>query len=217
MKFVLKHFHNKRYYGLYYGNVLPQVGTRILLGTTEYLVMQTTILVSDILAREEEAVLFVKNMSKLELPYQNVMTKQEEKELNEAKERQQERLKTMRKVEDKEENKEMRYPIDMYGKTIFEGCYINYPVRRGSDTYMRTARVLKVRERNNHLDNPEVVLDVAVAIAPRAWERKNNPNWEDDIKIRKVTVSRPYRATVLPPVYVEKDKRYRILNTVLTH
>lgn len=144
--------------------------------------------------------------------YPKVMTKQEMKELEEAKARQQERLKTMRKVEDKEEKEEMRYPIDMYGQVITEGNYINYPVRKGSDTYVRTAKVLKVRERTNHLDRKEVVLDVAVAIAPRVWDRRGN--WEKNVRVRKVTVSRPHRATILPEAYVENDRRYKVLSSI---
>ena len=147
-------------------------------------------------------------MTNLNLPYPNVMCKQELKELEEAKQRQTDRIKTMKK----KGKKKMRNPIDMYGYRHQEGNYINYPVRQGSDTYMRTAKVLRVRERNNHLDNPEMVLDVAVAIAPRAWERKGD--WQKNIRIVKTTVSCPYRATILPEKYIKSDKRYSILLTV---
>ena len=123
------------------------------------------------------------------------------------------RIRIKPKETKKEGTKKMRNPIDMYGNTINEGHYINYPCRKGSDTYMRTAKVLRVRERQNHLDNPMMVLDVAVAIAPRAWERKTK-NWEDKVVIRKVTVSCPYRSTIVPVSYIKSDKRYRKLLTV---
>jgi len=107
--------------------------------------------------------------------------------------------------------KRTRNPIDMYGSTINAGDYINYPVRKGSSIYMRTAKVISVRQREDHLDNPQMVLDVAVAIAPRAWERASNKNWQDDVQIRRVTVSRPHRATILPEEYIKSDKRYSVL------
>lgn len=152
----------------------------------------------------------------------DVMSDQEIKELQRAKQRQVDRInaKQIKKVPDdsikpketkQKGQKKMRNPIDMYGQTINIGNYINYPVRKGSNTYMRTAKVIKVRQRNDHLDRPKMVLDVAVAIAPRVWERAKNKNWEQDVRVRRVTVSRPHRATILPERYITSDKRYRAL------
>jgi len=165
---------------------------------------------------------------KLYIHYPDVMTDEETKALQQLKDRQTKRIESggVRKVEDKpvvaaktvetvkKEEKKMRNPIDMYGQTINEGQYINYPVRNGSDTYMRTAKVIRVRQRNNHLDKPEMVLDVAVAIAPPAWERAKNKNWEQDVHVRRVTVSCPYRSTILPKEYIESDRRYKILSNI---
>jgi len=171
-------------------------------------------------------------MVKLYIPNPDVMSKDEIKALEEAKQKQIDRIdqQGMQKVEDYKESVvtvdlktevkssrkglRMRNPIDMYGNKIYAGQYINYPVRKGSNTYMRTAKVLNVRERNSHLDKPQMVLDVAVAIAPRHWERANNKNWEQDVEVRKVTVSCPYRATILPEDYVKSDRRYKVLTTI---
>lgn len=97
---------------------------------------------------------------------------------------------------------------DMYRNLIQAGDYIAYPVRTGSDTYMRTAKVLAVKERTLEGEKPEVVLSVAMAKAPRDWERKAGL-WET--KVVKTTVSVPYRATVIPKSYVQNDRRYSCL------
>ncbi len=97
---------------------------------------------------------------------------------------------------------------DMYRNRIQAGDYIAYPCRQGSNTYMRTAKVLAVKERSLAGEKPETVLSVAMAKAPRDWERKAG-NW--DTKIVKTTVSVPYRTTVIPKAYVQNDKRYACL------
>ena len=106
------------------------------------------------------------------------------------------------------ETKENRMePRDMFGNVIEELDYINYPVRKKNDTYMRTAKVLRIRERiTDH--KKETVLDVAMAKAPRWWERKNG---DHETKIRKVVVSNPHRCTVVPKYYIANDKRYDLL------
>lgn len=98
--------------------------------------------------------------------------------------------------------------FDMYRNRIQAGDYIAYPVRQGSDTYMRTAKVLAVRQRELPGEKPEVVLSVAMAKAPRDWERKAG-NW--DTKVVKTTVSTPHRATILPKSYIQNDRRYACL------
>jgi len=103
-------------------------------------------------------------------------------------------------------NKRVR---DMFGNFIIKGNYISYPGRKGSDTYMRTAKVLEVTERNLDGDNTESVLKLAVAMAPRWSERKNNPNWET--KIVKVTMCQFYRSVVIPQSYIQNDDRYDCL------
>jgi hypothetical protein len=98
---------------------------------------------------------------------------------------------------------------DMFGNYIAKGNYISYPCRKGSSTYMRTAKVINIRERNLDGDNPETVLDVAVAIAPRDHERKANPNWKT--RIRRTCVSRHYRSSIVPQSYIQHDRRYSCL------
>jgi len=97
---------------------------------------------------------------------------------------------------------------DMYRNRIQPGDYISYPGRKGSDTYMRTAKVLGLRRRHFVGEEPEVVLSVAMAKAPRHFERAAG-NW--NTKIIKTTVSIPYRTTVLPKSYVQNDRRYACL------
>jgi len=97
---------------------------------------------------------------------------------------------------------------DAYRNRIQAGDFIVYPVRKTSDTYVRTAKVLAVVERQLEGEKPEMVLKVAMAKAPRAWERRAG-NW--DTKIVKTTVSVPHRATVLPKSYVQNDRRYACL------
>jgi hypothetical protein len=152
---------------------------------------------------------------KLDIPYPDALTKEEIEGLKEQKRRQINRLicQELRKKKEKKMTR-VRNPIDMYGKKIEEGHYINYPVRKGSSTYMRTAKVLAVQGRKNHLEKDEVVLKVAVAIPPRVWDRKGNRNWENEVRVKKVTVSRPHRATILPEEYIKSDKRYRTLLTI---
>lgn len=98
---------------------------------------------------------------------------------------------------------------DLYGNEIQTGDYICYPCRRGSDIYMRTAKVLGVQTKKNHLDKDVVTLQVAVAIAPRwsEWNGKGTPN----TRIRRTTVSCPYRATIVPKPYIQRDPRYAAL------
>ena len=110
-----------------------------------------------------------------------------------------------------EEEKQMR-TVDMYGNEIQPGDYINYPVRKGSDTYMRTAKVISVDTRKNHLGRDENILRVAVAIAPRwaDWKGKGTP----DTRIARAVVSRPHRATIIPKPYVQRDPRYTVLASV---
>jgi hypothetical protein len=110
-----------------------------------------------------------------------------------------------------EETKKMAQARDMYGNEIQAGDYINYPVRRGSATYMRTAKVLEVRTRKNHLDKDECVLSVAVALAPRwsEWKGHGTP----DTRIKKTTVSCPFRATIVPKPYIQNDPRYATLTS----
>jgi len=98
---------------------------------------------------------------------------------------------------------------DMFSNIITEGDYISYPGRKGSDTYMRTAKVLNVTERTTVFDKKEYVLKVAVAMAPRWAERKKNPNAKT--KIVKVTISNFQRSTVIPKSYIQNDSRYKCL------
>lgn len=119
---------------------------------------------------------------------------------------------SVRRVLDEKKEDKMVKARDLYGNEIQAGDYINYPVRRGSDTYMRTAKVLGVSTRKNHLDKDEVVLNVAVAIAPRwsDWQGKGTPN----TRIKKTTVSCAYRATIVPKPYIQRDPRYAALANV---
>ena len=116
----------------------------------------------------------------------------------------------MTKVKDKTKTVKI-IPIiayDMFHNRIQAGDYINYPGRKGNDTYMRTAKVLSVKKRQLVAEKPEVILSVAMAKAPRHWERAAG-NW--NTKIVKTTVSVPFRTTVIPKAYVENDKRYACL------
>jgi hypothetical protein len=99
--------------------------------------------------------------------------------------------------------------VDMYGNEIQSGDYINYPVRKGASTYMRTAKVLSVDSRKDPMGRVENILHVAVAIAPRweDWKGKGTPN----TRVVKAVVSRPYRATIIPKPYVQRDPRYTVL------
>ena len=151
----------------------------------------------------------------------NGMSAHEIENLELAKERQAIRLQSVRRVEDMpsktveepviEKERVMRNPIDMYGNMIHNGDYINYPVRHGADMYMRTAKVVGIRERADHVDNYKTVLDIQVAIAPRDYERADDPNWESKVRIKKTTLYNPHRATIIPKTYIHSDKRYRIL------
>ena len=109
----------------------------------------------------------------------------------------------------KKESKLNKRVRDMFGNFIVPGSYIAYPGRQGSDTYMRTAKVLEVTERNLDGDRPETVLKIAVAMAPRYHERKNDPNWQT--KIVKTTMSQYYRSAVVPQSYIQHDDRYKCL------
>jgi len=97
---------------------------------------------------------------------------------------------------------------DMYRNIIQRGDIINYPIRKRNDTYMRTAKVLEVTERKLEGEKKQSVLKVAMAKAPRDYERKIGI-W--DTKIVKTTISVPHRTTVIPKSYVQNDKRYACL------
>ncbi len=98
---------------------------------------------------------------------------------------------------------------DMYRNIIQAGDYINYPLRKKSDTYSRTAKVLDVVERNLDGEKPQMVLKVAMAKAPRAHERRGG-EWPKT-KVVKTVVSVTHRVTVLPKSYIQNDKRYACL------
>lgn len=97
----------------------------------------------------------------------------------------------------------------MFRNIIQPGDYITYPIRKGSDTYSRTAKVLEVVDRQLEGERPETVLKVAMARAPRASERKGN-DWPAT-KIVKTTVSAIHRTTVVPKSYIQNDRRYACL------
>lgn len=98
---------------------------------------------------------------------------------------------------------------DMFRNIIQPGDYITYPQRKRSDTYCRTAKVLEVVERQLEGESPEMVLKVAVALAPRANERIGK-EWPPT-KIKKVTVTATHRTTVVPKSYIQNDRRYTCL------
>lgn len=112
------------------------------------------------------------------------------------------------KVKQQKVEKKVIVCFDMFRNRIQTGDYINYPVRKGSDTYMRTGKVLEVRERTNPGEKPEIVLSVAMAKAPRHFERKAG-NW--NTKVVKTVVSVPFRTTIVPKSYIQNDKRYACL------
>ncbi len=110
-------------------------------------------------------------------------------------------------------NKRVR---DMFGNFIQPGDIITYPCRKGSDTYMRTAKVMEIAEREvkePELGQPEVqtVLKVTTCIAPRYSERKGNPGWRGDIALKATTVSEFYRSVVIPKSDSQNDERYKPL------
>ena len=97
---------------------------------------------------------------------------------------------------------------DMFYNRIQVGDYISYPARKQNDMFMRTAKVLKIKERTLNGEKPEIVLSVAMAKAARHYERAVGI-WKT--KIVKTTVSVPFRTTVLPKAYIENDRRYACL------
>lgn len=92
---------------------------------------------------------------------------------------------------------------DMFGTLITAGDYIVYPCRKKSDIYMRTAKVLRVRERENHLEEKEIVLDVVMAKKPASGINETT--------LHKTTVSRPFRSLVVPKHQIQNDKYYKYL------
>ena len=102
----------------------------------------------------------------------------------------------------------MSKAYDMYRNIIQPGDIINYPIRKKSDLYMRTAKVLEVTERKLEGESKQTVLKVAMAKAPRDDERKAG-NWDTEIK--KQTISVPHRTTILPKSYIQHDRRYKCL------
>jgi hypothetical protein len=103
----------------------------------------------------------------------------------------------------------MKTAYDMFRNIIQPGDYITYPLRKKSDIYCRTAKVLDVVERRLEGEKSETVLKVAMAKAPRAHERRVLP-WPHT-KIVKTTVSAVHRTTVVPKSYIQNDNRYACL------
>ena len=97
---------------------------------------------------------------------------------------------------------------DMFGTFIGEKDYIVYPCRKKSDTYMRTAKVIAVRERTNHLEEKEIVLDVIMAKKPRHFERAAG---QHETTLHKTTVSCPHRCVVVPKHSIQNDRYYKHL------
>jgi len=97
---------------------------------------------------------------------------------------------------------------DMFRNRIQAGDYINYPCRSKSDLYMRTAKVIEINTRQFPGEKAETILKVALAKAPRYFERADG-NW--DTKIVKTTISVPHRTTIVPKSYIQNDKRYSCL------
>lgn len=96
----------------------------------------------------------------------------------------------------------------MFGTFITAGDYIVYPCRKKSDTYMRTAKVITVRERENHLEEKEIVLDVVMAKKPRHFQRAAGIH---ETTLHKTTVSRPFRCVVVPKHQIQNDRYYKHL------
>jgi hypothetical protein len=84
---------------------------------------------------------------------------------------------------------------DQYGNSIEAGDYITYPVRRGSDLYVQTGRVLRVDTRLRRVSKGNFEEEVVLRVAA------NSPS--DFDLLRKVTISRPDRTVVLPKSYVQ--------------
>ena len=149
---------------------------------------------------------------KLRLKHPELFSEQEIEEIKKAKARQEIRI--VRLPEEKEiemttskVNKRVR---DMFSNIITPGDYITYPGRKGSSTYMRTAKVLKINQKNNpHKDTIDYSLSVAVAMAPRWHERKGNP--EAKTEVVNTTITEFHRATIVPKSYIQNDKRYNCL------
>jgi len=100
----------------------------------------------------------------------------------------------------------MRKAKDMFNTEILVGDYIVYPVRKGSDMYMRTAKV------TGFIQEGDVTkLKAVVAIAPRAWERKADKNWQDKIELKKVIIGCSWRAKIVSEVSFLLDARYNKL------
>ena len=93
--------------------------------------------------------------------------------------------------------------LDMFGNQIQPGDYINYPVRTGSNLYMRTAKVKKITVKDE-----QSVLHVAMAKAPRSLQRKLGYLTTEVIN---TVVNNSRRATIIPKAYVQNDSRYACL------
>lgn len=98
----------------------------------------------------------------------------------------------------------MHTTCDQYGNSIEAGDYITYPVRRGSELYVQTGRVLLVDSRLRRVSKGKFEEEVVLRIVA------NSPN--NYGALRKVTISRPDRTVVLPKSYVQD----RIVQTATT-
>lgn len=101
----------------------------------------------------------------------------------------------------------MKTPKDAYNETIGIGDYISYPVRKGSDMFIRTAKVKDLYEKETE-NGTITALKVTVAIPPRASERQNNRRWRDEIRYVESSISVSWRATKIHFDKIANDFRY---------
>lgn len=87
----------------------------------------------------------------------------------------------------KNRSKSMRVR-DMYGQIIERGDYINYPYTGREGAEIRTGKVVKINKTTDHLDREVDSLTVAALV---------------DGEIKKLTVRRTDKCTIIPKLYIQ--------------
>ncbi len=86
-------------------------------------------------------------------------------------------------------------PKDYYGNILQEGDYISYPARQGSNLFVRTAKILKIGEKEDLVTKKnKAVLSVLTVTKPN--------------HSIKTTITCPWRAILLPKPYVQNSQEH---------
>lgn len=131
----------------------------------------------------------------------DIFTDEEKEEMRRQIRRREKLIVNKEQVERVVEGKEKRsmHVKDMYGQIIERGDYINYPYTGSAGAEIRTGKVVRINKTTDHLDREAESLTVAALV---------------DGEVKKLTVRRTNKCTVIPKLYIQNTPNFYKLITL---